>query len=115
MMMSDRSVGGGVRREAMSRLEPDRSPVVGSALVSEGHGVPVLVATPSDAAHQSPQPRSAINAVDGATTMPLRLSREHQIVETEILVWPFAQLAYMKRVDCHFCLLPLFASIPCTK
>ena len=42
-----------------------------------------MIAAP-DAAHQGAQPRSAIDAVDGATAMPLWFRGEDQIVEVEI-------------------------------
>lgn len=71
-VMCGRATGG---RSQRGWLQPDLAPVVGGTLVAERHRVAVLVAAASDAAHQGPEPRSTIDAVDCPATMPLRLCR----------------------------------------
>jgi hypothetical protein len=66
------------------RLQPGLSPVVGSTLVPEGHGVAVVVTAAPDAANERSKPRAPIDAVDGAAAVPFRLLGHDQIVEVEV-------------------------------
>jgi len=69
-------------------LQPALLPEVDLAHVAQRHRVITVVAALSDAADQRPDPRTAVDAVDGAAALPLRPFWHGQIVQIEVIVLP---------------------------
>ncbi len=84
--------------------------MIGATLVAQRHGMGVFVAATPDAAHQGPDPGSAIDAMDRPAPLPLRFGRQHQVVQVEVDIRPLVGLLKMKRVAHSF--LPLVFRIP---
>ena len=70
----------------------------------------VVTAAP-DAADQRAHPRPAVDAVYGAATLPCRLSRQHEVVEVEVIIGPIAEDPLRVWFDrhCSFCPLSLLS------
>ena len=70
-----------------------------------------VVSAAADTADQCAHPRPAVDAVDGAATLPRRLSRQYQVIEVEVVIGPVAEDPLRVWFDrhCSFCPLSLLS------